>query len=189
MARNDELRLALERYLLHKKFCDDAWSLADRNPGKFKQGVTSAIPEMIAGKKSKTDREYSDELKIAHGAMLYEVCFLDIIGTFEKILFDRLENALGLVEKMVGQGYKRGPFTLCSASLIKGTREIHNLGHIRDLIKPHLGQQQKSDVGLDIIVDYRNWLAHGKRFKERVAFDTRLEDLVEILEAILDKIV
>jgi|UniRef100_A0A7C4ARL4 hypothetical protein len=125
--------------------------------------------------------------------ILYEISFLDLVRVFEHIVFDLVDNASGKIEKIIKESKEAYPFHRCAASFVKSPtkRDITNLGHIQEILAGHLTPDL--DKKLDRIVKYRNWLAHGNRFKYEDRKDQptppgEIEEIAEILEEILRRI-
>ena len=97
--------------------------------------------------------------------ILYEMAFLDLVRVFEHIVFNLLDNAsgkIGVDREGIQEVY---PFRFCAAKFVKSStrRDINNLGHVQEILEGHLSFDLYNR--LDNIVKYRNWLAHGNRFK------------------------
>ncbi|MEM7107895.1 MAG: hypothetical protein AAF519_06690 [Bacteroidota bacterium] len=91
-----------------------------------------------------------------------ELIILGLIADFEKFVFDRVKNASGEISKIVSSEYKLDPFKKFSDSFVKTAEDIDKLTTIRSMVSTKLSHQLSTKFGQ--IIDYRNRLAHGKRF-------------------------
>lgn len=182
MAESPELRKSLNRYSDLENICLHIQDRvkADSN-GKFLKAVPLTIFAEKTKNRKKDEEEFFDDIK----SKLNEFCFLDIVSTFEKLVFKKLENALGNVRAVVKKGYQRkDPFGICVVSFIKDKDDIRYLGGLSNILKGHLVENLRSDMNK--IIDYRNRLAHGDRSGEEIQLT--LNETVEILETILEKV-
>ncbi len=132
---------------------------------------------------SKDDaREYFDDIKQS----LLEQIFLEMVTTFERILFSRIENAAGNIRRTLKHGYTYPePFATVATSFVKDTRDIYGLNKARnELLQEHLLNGYAEY--LREIIDHRNWLAHGKREvgKQSVLGDD-IDRVCDILQHVL----
>jgi len=125
--------------------------------------------------------------------ILYETSFLDLIRVFEHIVFNLVDNASGKIGKIIKESDETYPFRSCAAKFVKSStkRDISNLGHIQEILEGHLSPDL--DKKLDKIVKFRNWLAHGNRFKYEDEKDQRtppgeIEEIADTLKEILSRI-
>lgn len=182
MAGSRELRKSLNRYSDLKNICLHVQNRvkADNN-GKFLRTVQLTILAEQTKNRKNDEEEFFDDIK----SKLSEFCFLDIVSTFEKLVFKKLENALGNARSIVKKKYSpKDPFGICVASFIKNKDDIRYLGGLSHFLEGKLPKDLQTKLG-EIIV-YRNQLAHGERSGE--AIELTLDETVEILEAILDKV-
>ncbi len=113
-----------------------------------------------------------------------ELIILGIVSDFEKIVFDRIENASGEITKIVKEKYTLKPFQDFSTNFVKTTREIDKLSIVKAIVAPKLPEELLKKFSE--IIDLRNRLAHGKRFGEQslLSFD----EISQILDDILNYI-
>lgn len=182
MAGSPELQKCLDRYTDLNNSCLYVQERVKAdNTGKFFQ----AVPLTIFGKKTKNrkkdEEEFFDDIK----SKLIEFCFLDIVSTFEKLVFKKLENGLGNARTIVKKKYPpKDPFGICAASFIKNKDDIRYLGGLHHLLEGKLQKDLQTKLGE--IIERRNQLAHGDRSGKETQLT--LAETVEILEAILDKV-
>ena len=186
MPEDEQLRRALDRYLTYQQFCEDARDFACREPGKFMKKVVGRSGREIVGKKCRSARDFSQELFDDLMPALYDACFIGVVGVFEKIVFDHLDNALTPMKMVMETGYQSGPFSFCAKSFVRGKDEIKNLGNVVQLLKGKIPADLEKD--LTWIVDYRNRLAHGRRFGQDPAVPKDMQEVVETLERLLQEI-
>ena len=128
--------------------------------------------------------------------VLEEICFIDLVRIFERIIFDSLDNASGEIKAVVKASRGRYPFYASADRFVKSSNipdeerhkgkhaDMTTLGHVQEIltdISPELSK----------IVKYRNFLAHGNRFKNRIdraSSPGELHQILEILEEALGKI-
>jgi hypothetical protein len=110
-----------------------------------------------------------------------DLIILGLVSDFEKIVFDRVENASGEITKIVKQKYKSKPFLKFSADFVKSSKDIDKLSIIKAIVSPKLPEELSSKFAE--IVDFRNRLAHGKRFggNSLMSFDEIAQSLDDVL--------
>jgi hypothetical protein len=113
-----------------------------------------------------------------------ELIVLGLVSDFEKLVFDRLDNASGEITKIVFENYASEPFKNFSADFIKNSKDLDKLSIINALISPKLPPILAKKFSE--IVNYRNRLAHGKRFGEQslMSFDDIAQSLDDIINYI-----
>ena len=113
-----------------------------------------------------------------------ELIVLGLVADFEKMVFDNVENASGAISKIVKEKYINGAFKDCSTGFVKTIRDIDKLSIIKEILSPKL-PKELSDQFKEI-VEFRNRLAHGKRFGKDslLSFD----DIALILDDVLNYI-
>ena len=179
MAESRELRKSLNRYSDLISICLHMQNRvrADSN-GKFLQTVQLSILAEKTRNRRNDEEEFFDDIK----TKIREFCFLDIVSTFEKLMFKKLQNALGNARTIVKNKYPRkDPFGICVGSFIKNREDIRYLGGLSHVLEGKLPKDLQTKLGQIIV--YRNQLAHGERSGE--AIELTLDETVEILEAIL----
>ena len=179
MAESAELRKSLNRYDDLKNICLHVQNrVRADNGGKFLQTVRLSILAEKTKNRRNDEAKFFDDIK----NKLREFCFLDIVSTFEKLVFKKLENALGNARTIVKEKYHRkDPFGDCVGSFVKYKEDIRYLGGLSHFLEGKLPKDLQTKLG-EIIV-YRNQLAHGESSGE--ATELTLDETVEILEAIL----
>ena len=110
-----------------------------------------------------------------------ELIILGLVSDFEKIVFDRVENASGEIVKIIKQKYTSKPFLEFSADFVKTSRDIDKLSIVKAIVSPKLPVELAKKFAE--IVDFRNRLAHGKRFGEQslMSFDETALTLDDVL--------
>ena len=166
MSAKDKLDKIYKQYESLIIICESA----KRN---VKYGNSSQL-DIIVFKKEKKIRDknifiddYFDSLKIK----ITELYTLDIIATFEQILFDIIDNTSGEIKSIVKNEYNRRyqkkdkPIRLykSAASFIKNKEDIHNLSGAKKILENVIKDKLLFE-DLKKIIEHRNWLSHGKRF-------------------------
>ncbi len=120
-----------------------------------------------------------------------ELYILNIITTFEKIAFDRIDNASGIIGSIITTEYNKRhlqsiPLRKSAASLIKSKEDIFSLSGVRNVLEKQLSKDSFRD--LKEIVEYRNWLSHGKRHGVGMESILNITEIKDILMDIIDEI-
>jgi RiboL-PSP-HEPN len=110
-----------------------------------------------------------------------ELIILGLVSDFEKIVFDRVDNASGEISKIVKQKYASKPFHEFSSDFVKTSKDIDKLSIIKAMTTPKLPVELSKKFAE--VIDFRNRLAHGKRFGEQslMSFDEIAQTLDEVL--------
>jgi len=184
-------------------FCrDELMDLVKREPRHFSDRWRAATD--MAGYKAKEDPGSVVEAFFTEQVTpsLFEVCFLDVVSTFESIVYAWIDNASGEFNnilsdaKFVKAAAKQDnfPFRSYAAGFIKkrwvdarNPGDLRNLGDVKEILKGG-GLDDALLARLEVIVNYRNWYAHGKRFAQPKGDLGKIEDVVEVLDEILMKI-
>lgn len=176
---SSELKNSLEAYQSLKFICLTAKKMASINPDKYV--VDYKLP--LKGKNRKEEiSKFFDKIQ----DKLLENFFLDLVASFERVIFIKLDNASGNMKKILKKEYPSGlPFSRQSDNLVKGRDSIKNLNNIKEILKNKIPEDLQNE--LTEIIRYRDKLAHGKRFHEKLKL-TKLEDVLLTLENILDEI-
>jgi len=114
------------------------------------------------------------------------LCFLDVVTTFERIVFQRIDNALGEAGQILKTKYPGGarPFPLAAEKFLQD-KEKMRLADAQQLLNAPIPQGLRED--LREVVNERNRLAHGGRFVEPPAAAKSLDEIVRTLEDLLRK--
>lgn len=137
----------------------------------------------LSGRKGKVPRR--KEILVYFNNLRKQVsdnAFVEMVATFERIVFTKIGNATGLTRKIVREHYERGnPFHIAIISFIKSSDEINRLSSLYNILHGRIPNDLSDSF--EEIISYRNRVAHGKRFGE----DTHLtlQDVSETLGKIL----
>ncbi|MFH0822276.1 MAG: hypothetical protein V2B18_05950 [Pseudomonadota bacterium] len=187
---------ALEIYRALILCRDEAMDCVRRDPGPFSRKFAEAVN---AGRPLKGEpRNFFEtffDMRVT--PTLYEVCFLDIVRIFEFMVFEMVKEASGNIKNIVRDPRSakktKFPFQSYADKFVKerggdihGPGDLRNLGDVKEILKGRLHQRLYD--GLDAIVTYRNWLAHGNRFSGRPRHPGDLQDVVRLLNDILSEI-
>jgi len=159
---NDSLKNVLDKYLCLKRICEKAQERAsDKTSGaKFIQQI--GLPVM--GKKVKRQssihvKEYFDEELLQS---ILDYAFLEIVATFEKMFFLKIDNASGEIRRVVKDHYlASAPLSSLSRSFVKNKDDISSIAGIEKLLDGKISVRLSGK--LSAIREHRNWIAHGKR--------------------------
>ncbi|MEW6350351.1 MAG: hypothetical protein AB1646_14890 [Thermodesulfobacteriota bacterium] len=115
-----------------------------------------------------------------------ELCFIDLVRVFEGIVFDLVDNASGEIKKTIRASKGKYPFSPSAEKFVKSSegRDISNLGHIQEILEGRLSRNLSEKLAA--IVKYRNWLAHGNRFKDTNAQASLPGDRHQVLAILKD---
>lgn len=188
-----KLEKVLEIYQVLKLSCEDPRESLKRNTWRnFAEKLAEKTGRTV-GDAPYSKKDLEDLFDNGVTPILYEISFLDLVRVFERIVFSLVDNASGKIGKIIKQSKETYPFRLCAAKFVKSStnRDISNLGHIQEILQGHLSPDL--DKKLDKIVKYRNWLAHGNRFKyEDEKYQPTppggIEEIAETLKEILSRI-
>ncbi|HGY12062.1 MAG TPA: hypothetical protein ENK36_06835 [Desulfobacterales bacterium] len=190
MPAKEKLENILETYGSLKEISDSAKGIIMREPGSsFARRIIS--PEKAKRKKRREDAvdDYFDSLQ----KQIKEYCILDMITTFEQVVFAKIDNAYGEIKSTVKKEYKKrgskdkpAPLYNSAPAFIKTKADIHNLSGAKKLLEKQISQKSFND--LTEIIEYRNWLSHGKRNTVGKYSKLSLDEIYEIFVKILDEI-
>lgn len=108
--------------------------------------------------------------------------FVEMVATFERIVFTKIDNATGLTRKIVREHYERGnPFHIAIISFIKSSDEINRLSSLYNILHGRIPNDLSDRF--EEIISYRNRVTHGRRFGEDTYLT--LQDVSETLDKIL----
>jgi hypothetical protein len=118
---------------------------------------------------------------------------LNIITTFEKIIFSRIDNAYGEIKKIVSEEYRRrylkkqfAPLHHSVNSFIKNKNDFYSLSGAKKVLKNPISEELFQD--LTEIIEYRNYLSHGKRQDVGTASTFKIGEIKDILINIIELI-
>ncbi|MCD4692381.1 MAG: hypothetical protein K8R79_05675 [Calditrichales bacterium] len=180
---NEDLSDCYNNYLIMLKICLMA---KDRAVSDKSNKYIFSLGGKLLGNKTKTNRDKEIEIFFDNLQQdLIDSYFINIVATFEKIIFSKIPTAVGDTRKIVKDNYnEKGPFGLVIGRFIKATNDFKNLSNIKELLRGKI-PSDLFDV-FDEIVNYRNRIAHGKRFGEETTLN--LEDLICNLDNIIQSV-
>ena len=107
---------------------------------------------------------------------------LIIVAEFERLVFEKIKSSSVLIKDVVENGYVVGqPMHDFKVSFIKEEEDIFNLKGFNSFLTSHPNHKAE----LQEIIDFRNYLAHGKRIKVGKPSNMTLEQIVTKLDSIL----
>jgi hypothetical protein len=182
-----DLKETLEIYNVLKACCSEVMEWVKRDPAKFASKLaqkTSRAP----GDPSYSKKSLAELFDNTVTPTLDEVCFIDLVRVFERIVFDLVDNASGQIRRVIEKGSKeKYPFHLYADKFVKVKEtDIGNLGDVQKILQGRIDRDLENK--LTNIVKYRNWLAHGKRFADKPSWPGTIAEVLEILEEVLTKI-
>lgn len=151
---------------------------------RFDDSFLNTIGFPYLGEKVKDKKSFVAEKMDTMVQSMDELIILGLVSDFEKIVFDRVRNASGDILKIVNKHYKSVPFQNFSTSFVKTVTDIDKLSIIKSIVKDKLPEELNKKFAE--VVEFRNRLAHGKRFGEKslLSFD----EISEILDDVLNYI-
>ncbi len=159
---NASLKAVLDKYVSLTQICEYAQELASNKASCAKFIQKFQLP--FVGEKVKHQshihvKEYFDE-KLLQSILDY--VFLDIVATFERMFFLKVDNASGEIRQIVKDYYLApAPLSDISRGFIKNKDDISSIAGIEKLLDGKIPQRLSGK--LSIIREHRNWIAHGKR--------------------------
>ncbi|MCP4104248.1 MAG: hypothetical protein GY749_01710 [Desulfobacteraceae bacterium] len=189
MSAKETLEETYQKYVSWMKIYESAKERTQRD----KNFAPKVIPP---GKSKKTP--YEHQIIADYFDQLYteitELYILNIITTFERMVFNKIDNAYGVIKDIVTVEYnkryskkdKPAPLYHSAVSFIKVKEDIHNLSGARKVLEKQITEELSED--LKEIIEYRNWLSHGKRRNVGEASILTIEQIKEILMKIIDEI-
>jgi hypothetical protein len=156
------------------------------NVKKDKSHLDKIVPPEINGKYSSNFAEaqkYIDHIS----KLSYENAIIALVSTFEKILFEKYRNTYGTVKTIVNT-HTPAPlnFFKIREKLVKSENDINRLHNILELIKGVLPVALSEQIIK--IKNYRDYLAHGKRYGNTVTIEPTLQEIAETLDKVLFEI-
>ncbi len=183
---NTSLKEVLNKYTCLKRICEYAQERASNKASgaQFIQNIQlPVIGNTVKRRSSIHVKEYFDE-ELQQSILDYAL--LDIVATFERILFLKIDNASGEIKRIVNNNYPTpAPLSKMSESFIRNKEDISNLAGIAKLLEGKIPQRLSSQ--LSIIREHRNWIAHGKRSVGQPSHLT-IQEIHDILQEILDTV-
>ena len=179
---NEDLSDCYNNYLVMLKICLMAKdrALSDKS-NKYIFSLGGKLLGNTTTNRSKDIEIFFDNLQ----QDLIDSYFISIVATFENIIFSKIPKAVGDTRKIVKNNYdENGPFGSVIGRFIKATNDFKNLSNIKELLRGKI-PSNLFDV-FDEIVNYRNRIAHGKRFGEETTLN--LEDLIYNLDNIIQSV-
>lgn len=117
---------------------------------------------------------------------------LELTAAFERIIFNRLDNAYGDINRILTAEYEKrqrkgqpAPLNRCASSFIKNKEDIRNLRGAGKVLNNQLSSESLNE--LDEIIQYRNWLSHGKRDVGQESL-LSFEEIKQRFQIVLDEI-
>ncbi len=188
MSAKEILEEVYQKYVSSKKIYNSAKERTRRDSN-------FALNIIPPGKSKKTQDEhliddYFDQLRTE----IEELYILNIITTFERMVFNKINNAYGVIKDIVTIEYNKRyskknkpvPLYHSAVSFIKDKEDIHNLSGVRKVLEKQISEELLED--LKEIIEYRNWLSHGKRRNIGKASTLNIDEIKEILMKIIDEI-
>lgn len=151
-----------------------------------KQHIDKLVPFEIIGKYSSN---YSVAQKYINNInqLTYENAVISLVSTFEKIVFEKYRNTFGAIKKLVNtHAISPLDYYKIREKLVKSENEINRLHNIIEMLKGHLPDSLYDEVVK--IKNYRDYLAHGKRYSSVVDDEPSLQAIAETLDKVLFEI-
>lgn len=133
-----------------------------------------------AKKKNRDDaiKEYFDNMQ----KILEDNVIVNMVAVFERLTFESLNLATDNARKVLKENYREDkPFSSSVAALVKTKDDINNLSGIHSLATGSMTTSLAKD--LKEIIEYRNRVAHGKRFGNETT--KTVKDVLEVLDEAL----
>jgi hypothetical protein len=179
---NDELLQCYRNFVVLRNLCVSGRerALGDKSDNFLRH---HKIP--TAGLKKKDRKETIENYFDSLQQQIFDNSFVDLVATFERIIFIKIGNSSGLLRRIVKENYSaQYPFSIAIEGFIKDSNTINRLSSIQKIldggISNYLSEQLKN------IIDYRNRITHGKRFGSETTLT--MKKTLEILNEILNLI-
>ena len=133
-----------------------------------------------AKKKNRDDaiKEYFDNMQ----KILEDNVIVNMVAVFERLTFESLNLATDNARKVLKENYREDkPFSSSVAALVKTKDDINNLSGIHSLATGSMTTSLAKD--LKEIIEYRNRVAHGKRFGNETT--KTVKNVLEVLDEAL----
>lgn len=189
MSARETLEKVYQQYTSSVKIYDSAKERIRRD-GNFAIRIIPARK----GRKIQNESHITDDYFGQLYAEITELYILNIIATFERIVFQKIDNAYGEIRSIVtieydkrhSKKHKPAPLYHSAASFIKDKEDVHSLSGARKILENQITEE--SSEYLREIIEYRNWLSHGKRRNVGRASTLKIDEIKEILMKIIDEI-
>lgn len=184
------MKAALGTYYDLKDICSAVRETALRSPNSPVAGKIFSAGKTVR-KRDKRDiiNEHFDSLQ----QKIEELCVLNIVASFEMAVFRRIGNAYGEIKSIVEDGYNKRlskrepvPFYIASSSFVKNREDIRNLSGVRKLLENKIPEALFNQLAE--IIEYRNWLSHGKRANVGKESGLKVDEIYSTLNKIFDRI-
>lgn len=143
--------------------------------------LDNLVPQNLRGVHSK---KMDDACKFIDtvSTAAYESGVVILIATFESIAFDKYKNTYGNLKAVVKNNSSK-PLSFYSAREKLVNDSYDKLSAILKLIDGHITMSLHAN--LEIIKNYRDYLAHGKRFSAPPSTKFTLYEIAKILDEVL----
>ncbi|MDM8549970.1 hypothetical protein QUF72_07840 [Desulfobacterales bacterium HSG2] len=196
MSAKEILKEIFESYESLKEICDAAENRVKRGDRRFGEKL-GVIPKSGKKEKQKETEAYFDSLC----ERIEEHYALELISTFEGLVFDRLGDTAGVIRRVVKSGYEKmrknhkpTPLYHSASAFIKTREDIRSLSGASNILGKQIKQiSEELHEELEEIIDYRNWLSHGKNYGKREGIKEpgikpEIEDIYNILIRIIEEV-
>ena len=140
----------------------------------------------ILGKKI---TDYKNDIKTYFDSLndiVLENAYLELFASFEATVVEKIKLASGEIVKVSKEKYDSAlPFVGYEERFVKNENDLGSLNKILDLLENKISTELHTE--LKTIVKYRDKLAHGKRFHNKVILDS-IEDTHSVMIKILNEI-
>jgi hypothetical protein len=183
--KSEILLKVFDRYELLFNLCANAKmrSLSDKSDNYMRKlGLDIVGKKKIKKKRNSLINEYFDVLQ----KDLEDSAVLNLVAVFESIAFNNIPSVVDKSKKKLSSHYiQSDPFSSSVKSFVKSTQDIKNISTIVDILSGNIPISLEND--LKKIIDYRNRIAHGKRFGSTSDLSVRatIEKLDEVLESVI----
>jgi hypothetical protein len=162
----------------------------DRAKSKYEIAHKFKISSKNQKNQLKAIQEHFDKLKTD----IKEFYILSIITTFEKIIFNKIQQTRGELEKIINKGYgqriknnQKVYFRHSTKSFIKSDTDIFSLGRAIKLLEKQIKDKQLFN-DLAKIKEHKDYLSHGKRRNvgklSKFTIEEIKDKLIEIINSI-----
>jgi len=194
MSAKETVEEVFQMYESLKEISDDGKEKIRRGNQSFARRIIPLSPKTEKILRSKDKNDFIDDYFDTLNQKIADHSVLDMIATFERIVFTRIVNTYGEIRNIVKDEYDKrrskknrpAPLYHSATAFIKNRDDIRSLSGARKILENQISEE--SFENLDKIIAHRNWLSHGKR--EDVGSDSKLkiEEVFNILTKIIDEI-